>query len=210
MISPLYPVLDSSVLSSDRDERAEYLTATVKKLIEAGVTILQYRNKVGSDKEILSDARVMRNAARSKLKLIMNDRPDLAVKVKFSGAHIGQGDLSYAQAREILSPEMILGISTHNEQQVIDADATLADYVAIGPIFATKTKDNPDPVVGLDGLRAARGLTKKPLVAIGGITLENVQEVWRAGADSVAVISAIFGTPVAPAKLAKDFLRLFR
>src|SRR6185437_2655650 len=153
------------------------------------------------------DARVMREAAGPEMLLILNDFPGLAVEAGLDGVHVGQTDLSPAEARAIVGPGKIVGVSTHNEAQLRTADQQPVDYIAYGPVFATVTKENPDPVVGLEGLRAARGLTRKPLVAIGGITLENAASVRNAGADSVAVISAIFA-PGDAAKLATGFLQV--
>ena len=121
---------------------------------------------------------------------IVNDRADIA-KLLDAGLHLGQDDLTPKDARRILSGENIIGFSTHNEQQLRAGDLEPVDYLAIGPIFATTSKQNPDPVVGLDRLRALRTLTKKPLVAIGGITLESAPQVFEAGADSVAIISGL-------------------
>ncbi len=186
----LYPILDAGFLPAEG--RAEFLRRLVRELADAGVGILQYRNKHGGEAEVLADARVMRAAADERMLLVMNDWPWLAVEAGFDGVHVGQTDMSPAEARAIVGPGRIVGISTHNEAQLRATDAALVDYVAIGPVFATVTKENPDPVVGLEGVRAACGLIRKPLVAIGGITVANAGEVWAAGADSVAVISAIF------------------
>jgi thiamine-phosphate pyrophosphorylase len=134
----------------------------------------------------------------------MNDRADLALGAGFDGVHVGQDDLTPAAARLVIGRELVLGVSTHNPQQLTDADNTSADYVAIGPVFTTSTKMNPDPVMGLEKLRAARELTSKPLVAIGGITRTNVGEVIRAGADSVAVIADLLASPQ---KSAEEFLK---
>jgi thiamine-phosphate pyrophosphorylase len=135
----------------------------------------------------------------------MNDRADLCVAAEFDGVHVGQDDLSPDSARKIIGPEHWLGVSTHNPEQVAEADNTSADYIAIGPVFSTGSKRNPDPVVGLDGVRAARSLTRKPLVAIGGISRQNCRSVIDAGADSVAVISDLVRDP---AKSAEEFLRI--
>jgi thiamine-phosphate pyrophosphorylase len=139
------------------------------------------------------------------LKLIMNDRADICLAADFDGVHVGQDDLSPVSARKIVGAERWLGVSTHNPQQVREADKTSADYIAIGPVFATASKVNPDPVIGLAGLRQARALTNKPLVAIGGITRENCRSVIDAGADSVAVISDLIRDP---GKSAEEFLRI--
>jgi thiamine-phosphate pyrophosphorylase len=135
----------------------------------------------------------------------MNDRADLCLAANFDGLHIGQDDLSPASARSIIGPDRWLGVSTHNTEQLAEADKTSADYLAIGPIFATRSKENPDPVVGLEGLRRARELTRKPLVAIGGITRSNAASVISAGADAVAVISDLL---LDPRKSAEEFLKL--
>jgi thiamine-phosphate pyrophosphorylase len=139
------------------------------------------------------------------MKLIMNDRADLCLSAGFDGVHVGQDDLSPAAARIVLKEGKWVGVSTHNLQQAMEADATSADYVAIGPIFATRSKDHPDPIVGLDGLKEVRAIIRKPLVAIGGITLANCRSVIDAGADSVAVISALLASP---AKTVEDFIRV--
>jgi thiamine-phosphate pyrophosphorylase len=203
----LYPILDASFLAKTQD-RAAFLRRLVGGLAAAGVGVLQYRNKTGTEAEILADARMMREAAGSGMMLVLNDWPDLAVAAGFDGVHVGQTDLSPAEARKIVGPGKIVGVSTHNEAQLRAADAEPVDYIAIGPVFATATKANPDPVVGLEGVRMGRRLTDKPLVAIGGITVENAVEVRRAGADSVAVISAIFSPGCDAARSAEEFRRV--
>jgi thiamine-phosphate pyrophosphorylase len=208
LVPPLYPILDASLLPDF--EPGSYLTRVVCELEYAGVTLLQYRNKRGEHGEILADAELIRGAATRAVRLIMNDHPDLAVRACFDGVHVGQTDVSPAEARRIIGPEGIVGISTHNCAQLVTADKMPVDYIAFGPVFATSSKVNPDSAVGLDGLREARALTKKPLVAIGGITPKNARAVLDAGADSVAVISAMFGLGKDSAKIAKDFLRNFR
>jgi thiamine-phosphate pyrophosphorylase len=118
---------------------------------------------------------------------VVNDRADVALLLN-AALHLGQDDLAPSDARRILPAASVIGFSTHNEQQLRAADAEPVDYLAIGPIFATASKQNPDPVVGIDGLRTLRALTEKPLVAIGGITRESAPQVFEAGADSIAVI----------------------
>jgi thiamine-phosphate pyrophosphorylase len=206
-LPPLYPILDASLLPAF--ERGAYLTRVVCELEDAGVRLLQYRNKQSLE-HIAHDAEIMRTAATGAVTLIMNDHPDLAVNTGFDGVHVGQADVSPSEARRIVGPERIVGISTHSSIQLEIADTMAVDYIAFGPVFATSSKLNPDPVVGLEGLCQARTLTKKSLVAIGGITLENTRSVLDAGADSVAVISAMFGPGKDSAKIAKDFLRIFR
>ncbi len=207
---PLYPILDAVFLPPDLDQRHEALSQLAQSLAETGVQILQYRNKQGSEAAVRRDAESLRAAAPPKFKLILNDLPHLAAQAKLDGVHVGQQDASPGEARSVLGSDAIVGISTHSEAQLCAADLEPVDYIAIGPVFSTSSKQNPDPVVGLDGVRLVRQLTKKPLVAIGGITLENAPLVWAAGADSVAVISAIFSAGEDPAKLAGDFLRIFR
>ena len=137
--------------------------------------------------------------------LIMNDRADLCLAAEFDGVHVGQDDLPPESVRAIIGPERWLGVSTHNPEQLREADLTSADYLAIGPVFSTSSKEKPDPVVGLEGVRRARALTRKPLVAIGGITRANAASVVEAGADSVAVISDLLREP---GKSAEEFFRI--
>jgi thiamine-phosphate pyrophosphorylase len=208
MLSVLYPILDASVLPTGGVAREKRLRSLIEQLLSAGVTLLQYRNKTGTESEVLADALVLREAGASgRFVLVLNDYPELAVRASFDGVHVGQQDMAPEEARSIIGAKSILGVSTHNPQQLAAADLTSADYLAIGPVFATSSKQNPDPVVGLDGVRRARALTKKRLVAIGGITLDNCKAVTDAGADSVAVISSLFahasGRP--PGKIASDF-----
>jgi thiamine-phosphate pyrophosphorylase len=202
----LYAILDPSLY---RDESHCYSVA--EDLVASGVTLLQYRNKNGNARQMLEHARELKRRLTSSdspnLKLIMNDRSDLCLAADFDGVHIGQDDLSPASARKVIGEKLWLGVSTHNPEQVRIADKTSADYIAIGPVFSTSSKVNPDPVVGLDGVRAARKLTSKPLVAIGGITRQNCRSVIQAGADSVAVISDLVTDP---RKSAEEFLRILR
>jgi len=154
---------------------------------------------------MLLEARALKATLGTSIKLIMNDRADLALVAGFDGVHVGQQDLSADGARRVIGDTLLLGVSTHNPEQVREADQSPADYVAIGPVFATGSKMNPDPVVGLEGVRQARELTRKPLVAIGGITRANCTSVIEAGADSVAVISDLVREP---GKSAEEFLRI--
>ena len=204
----LYPILDSSFLPPCGEERRIALRTLVRDLVDVGVQILQYRNKPGSEAEILADAREMRGAAGSGLKLILNDWPELAVKAEFDGVHVGQGDTTPQTARQIVGQDRFVGVSTHKEVQLRAAELEPVDYIAIGPVFSTSSKENPDPVVGLEGVRLARSITRKPLVAIGGITLTTAAQVREAGADSLAVISAVFTRGRNPADAAKEFLRV--
>lgn len=205
----VYPILDASVLGQAAD-RATLLRTLMEHLAGAGVEVLQYRNKLGGEAEILADARVMRGAANGSMRLILNDWPELAVAAGFDGVHVGQSDLSPTEARGIVGSGRLVGVSTHTEAQLRAADSQPVDYIAIGPVFATTTKANPDPVVGLEAVRLARRITLKTLVAIGGITLENAPQVRQAGADSVAVISAIFSATGSPQAQCQEFLRVCR
>lgn len=184
----LYPILVPPRIGSGS---VEEVCAFARELVAAGVTILQLRDKNSSSAEILRTARELRRLLPDEIKFILNDRADLALAAQFHGVHLGQDDLPIEAARKILGPERWIGISTHNPAQVDAAEQTSADYIAIGPLFATFSKDNPDPVIGLEGVRQARARTRKPLVAIGGITAQNCRSVIDAGADSVAVISEL-------------------
>jgi thiamine-phosphate pyrophosphorylase len=177
------------------------------ELVDGGATLLQYRNKTGQGRKMLEQAGALKKAVGSRAKLIMNDRADLCLLAGYDGVHVGQDDLSAEAVRKIIGPDLWLGVSTHNPSQMAEAAKTSADYVAIGPVFSTASKLNPDPEVGLGGVRLARSLTSKPLVAIGGITRAHSREVIAAGADCVAVISDLLSTP---RQSAGDFLRILR
>jgi thiamine-phosphate pyrophosphorylase len=196
----LYPILDTACFT---DRKILYEAA--EEFVAAGCTLLQYRNKSGNGRQMLNEARELRTRLGAGVKLIMNDRADLCIAAGFDGLHVGQDDLSPDAARIIIGPSGWLGVSTHNPEQLAEGDRTSADYLAIGPVFGTTSKANHDPVVGLDGVRRARELTRKPLVAIGGITRANARSVIEAGADSVAVISDLIRDP---GKSAEEFLRI--
>lgn len=199
----LYPILDAESLQVRGIPLEEFAEA----MREAGVELLQYRDKLGGPQEILRKAASIRQTlAGSGCRLILNDRADLAVLAHYDGVHVGQEDLAPADARRVMGPERWVGVSTHTEEQVEAADRTDANYIAIGPVFATTTKADAEPVIGLEGVRRARALTTKPLVAIGGIQLGNARSVIDAGADSVAVISALVATGQTIAQNARDFL----
>jgi len=163
--------------------------------LAGGVTLVQYRNKSGNARQILEQSRELKRRIGESVTLIMDDRADLCLAAGFDGLHVGQEDLSPAGARKVIGEKLWLGVSTHNSEQVKEADNTSANYVAIGPVFSTASKANPDPVVGLEGVKKARALTPKPLVAIGGINRANCRSVIEAGADSVAVISDLMRDP---------------
>jgi thiamine-phosphate pyrophosphorylase len=183
----LYPILDASCFADDRA-----LFQFAEDLLSAGVILLQYRNKQGSARQMLSQARELRRIAGTRARLIMNDRADLCLAAGFDGVHVGQDDLPPQAVRGIIGPRPWLGVSTHNSEQLRQLDPGGVDYVAIGPVFTTTSKLKPDPV---EGVRAARAITRKPLVAIGGITRANARSVLEAGADSVAVISDLVHNP---------------
>jgi thiamine-phosphate pyrophosphorylase len=177
------------------------------ELRDAGVTLLQYRDKLGSQEEILRNARIIADVYRGvDALLVMNDDPVLAMLSDWNAVHVGQGDAKLGDARVVLPPEGIIGCSTHTDQQVASADVAGADYIAIGPVFATSTKADAEPVVGLEGVRRARSLTSRPLVAIGGITPENAASVIQAGADSVAVIGGLLQNGTSLGELVRQFL----
>ena len=187
MLCRLYPILDIDLLAA----RSLDIASIAAAWRDAGVTLVQYRNKQGSAREMLRDAARLRDVFPTNCgtRLIFNDRADLTLLAGFDGVHVGQGDVSAEGARRIVGVSRWVGISTNSAEQVIEADKTTSDYIAYGPIFPTASKLKPNPTVGLAGLKAARALTSKPLVAIGGITRENCRSVLDAGADSLAVIS---------------------
>jgi len=215
----LYAIVDASPTTT-----TESIVALAEKLSSGGVRLIQLRAKYATSRQIyeLSRALIERTAAPkssdpssidseelSTLKVVINDRPDIAVIAGAAGVHVGQEDLPVEAARKVCPSPLWVGVSTHNLEQLRAADRTSADYIAVGPIFATATKENPSPVVGLDFLREARNSTRKPLVAIGGITVQSAGEVFRAGANSVAVISDLSSAPD-PAKRAQEYLEIAR
>jgi thiamine-phosphate pyrophosphorylase len=202
LLPRLYAILDAACFS---DEKA--LLAASESLAAAGCTLIQYRDKSNNARQMLDHAHELKSRIGAAARLIMNDRADLALVAEFDGVHVGQDDLSPESVRRIIGPERWLGVSTHNSEQLREADLTSVNYLAIGPVFSTSSKDKPDPVVGLEGVRRARQVTRKPLVAIGGITRANAASVIEAGADSVAVISDLLREP---RKSAEEFFRILR
>lgn len=189
-LSGLYIILDPSVCP------ARPLTEVLTAAAEAGSSIFQYRNKTASMKEAYAEALALRQAAaKAGVLFIVNDRCDLALAVDADGVHLGQGDLPLDLARKVMGKDKLIGISTHNPDQVREATAGKPDYLGFGPIFKPGSKQDHDPVVGLEGLRAMRSLTSLPVFAIGGIQIDQVREVTRFGANGVAVISAIIKAP---------------
>ena len=199
----LYPIVDAEMLQNRNVELSRF----VEELRDAGVTLLQYRDKRGSKEEILRNAKIIQEVFRGvDCTRILNDDPVLAMLSDWNAVHVGQGDAAVGEARVILPPEGIVGCSTHTDHQVIAADAAGADYIAIGPVFATATKVDAETVVGLEGVKRARSLTKRPLVAIGGISPDNAARVIEAGADSVAVIGALLKPDARPGEIVRMFL----
>ncbi len=181
----LYVILDAALLTLPAKDCA-------KKLVDAGVRLMQYRDKNASARELFEKSRELAEFLKPLgVTFIVNDRADVAAMVDADGVHVGQDDVGVEQARRVIGKGKWVGVSTHTVEQFRGAADTSTDYIAVGPVFATKSKMNPDPVVGLELIRQARAITEKPIVAIGGITLERAGEVLRAGADSVAIIGDI-------------------
>ena len=216
VLPPLYAIIDFSNFASEPDP-VSAIAKFAEKLMEAGAKLIQLRDKSepAELRRFLSCARELRRVTLDRAMLIINDRIDLCLAVDADGIHLGQEDLSPGAARRIFDQVIfdqtkdeqrrIIGFSTHNLDQIRAADSLPVDYIAIGPVFATSSKANPDPVIGLEGVRAASRVTTKPLVAIGGITRQNCRQVREAGAGSVAVISDLFESP---GKAVADFLRI--
>jgi thiamine-phosphate pyrophosphorylase len=183
-------------------------TECAQKVVDAGVRLLQYRNKRASARELFeSSKRLSSLVIPQGVTFVVNDRADVASAAEASGVHLGQEDLGAGAARSVIGMGKLLGVSTHTLDQFKEAAVTSGDYVAVGPVFSTSTKANPDPVVGIEFIRRVRRLTDKPIVAIGGITLERAVEVIQAGADSVAVISDILLAPD-PGQRARQYIEL--
>jgi len=184
-VPAVYPILDTTSLFRLAISPVVFTEA----VLEGGARILQFRNKAPWTRDTLGLVTQLSDLCREAgASFILNDRADFA-SIIHAGLHVGQDDLSPSDARRVIGPDAILGFSTHNPAQIKAADSEPADYVAFGPIFQTTSKYRPDPVAGLDGMKAVRALITRPLVAIGGITRENANTCWRAGADSVAVIA---------------------
>src|SRR3984957_3076263 len=197
----LYAIIDPTLLTISELALAEALAGS-------GVELIQYRNKTASSRQFFEISRQLSGVLAPRgVRFMVNDRPDIAMLAGAGGVHVGQDDLSVEDARAVCGPDRWVGVSTHTLEQLAAADRTSADYIALGPIFTTATKKNPDPVVGTELLRAARQMTKNPLVAIGGITLERAAEVYRAGADSLAVIRDLICAPN-PGVRAREYLEV--
>jgi thiamine-phosphate pyrophosphorylase len=185
----LYVILDAALLTIPETECAQ-------KLVDAGVRLMQYRNKRASARELFERSKQLSPLLIPQgVTFFVNDRADVAWAAGASGVHVGQEDLGAEAARAVIGKEKLVGVSTHDREQFEKAAAASTDYIAVGPVYSTSTKANPDPVVGIEFIRSCRALTSKPIVAIGGITLERAAEVIQAGADSVAVISDILLAP---------------
>lgn len=182
--------------------------AQVERLIDGGAKLIQLREKYFAPKDFFADAeKALEVARRNDVKIIINDRVDIALALKADGVHLGQDDLPPEKAREILGENAIIGFSTHNIRQAVEAINLPLDYIAIGPVFATSTKENPDEIVGLEGVKNVRAkIGDFPLVAIGGINFENFHSVLDAGADSAAIVSGIVSEPE---KIAENFRRFY-
>jgi len=201
----LYLILDPAVAglrlhppAPDVPSRVSFpaLAELVTTALTTGVRLFQLRMKTphaGEFYDLAAQSCALVRAGGGTF--IVNDRVDVAQAVGADGVHLGQEDLPLADARKIMGPDKLIGISTHNLKQAVEAEAGGADYIGFGPIFPTTTKEHPDPVVGLAGLREVRAKVRLPIVAIGGITTKNVREVVAAGADCVAVISAVLAAP---------------
>jgi len=188
LLPRLYPITDVELAGCSHAEQVEQLAA-------GGATLIQLREKKASPREFYEAAIVaMKTARRVHVQIIINDRVDIAIAVNADGIHVGQLDLPPGHVRRLWGESRIIGVSTHTLEQAEEADREPADYIAIGPVFSTSTKQNPHDVVGLETVAAVKRLTTKPVVAIGGITLTNARSVIDAGAESVAVISDLFST----------------
>lgn len=169
----------------------------VERLIRGGATLIQLREKHLPSGAFYQEAEAAVRVARAKgVTIIINDRVDIALALEANGVHLGQHDLSSVVARKLLGPDAIIGVSVHNKEQAIDALALPIDYIGVGPIFPTNSKQNPDPILGLDGLLDIRRIAGNlPLVAIGGITRTGADGVFKAGADGIAIISGLLSSP---------------
>lgn len=194
MFPSLYAIVDLEL-------SGEGTVGVADALADAGVTLIQYRGKRATSRDAYGMCRKLAERLRGRARFIVNDRADIAALCDAGGVHVGQDDLGVEDARLICGAERWVGVSTHNLAQFAAAAGTSADYVAVGPIFPTASKTNPDPVTGLEFIREARKLTSKAIVAIGGIRIENAESVYRAGADSIAVIRDLIAAddPVARA-----------
>jgi thiamine-phosphate pyrophosphorylase len=200
----LFPAL-YAILDAAPTQTIDSLVSFANQLTGAGVQLIQLRAKRISARQFQQIATALIAAASKNVRIIINDRPDIASVTNAAGVHVGQEDLPAEAARKLCPAPQWIGISTHNLVQLRAASETSADYIAVGPIYPTTTKENPDPVAGLELIRAARRLTSKPLVAIGGITIDSAAAVFQAGADSVAIIGDLRNAPD-PSERAREYL----
>jgi len=203
LLPKIYPITDTRIANLSN-------AVQVKRLIDGGAMFIQLREKHASPKGFYEQANEALEIAReNNVKIIINDRVDIALALKADGVHLGQDDLPPQQARKILGEKAIIGFSTHNLKQAVEATKLPIDYLAIGPVFSTKTKENSDKIVGIKGVKKVReAVGDFPFVAIGGITLENFVEVLNAGANSVAIIGDLLSTPDKIAGKMKEFFRI--
>ncbi len=196
----IYPITDARLTALSHAEQTA-------RLLAGGADFIQLREKRAAPREFFADAaRAVEIARAAGARIVVNDRVDIALALRADGVHLGQDDLPPEAARRVLGERAVIGFSTHSVEQAIAARRMPIDYIAIGPVFATATKENPDEVVGLEGVRAVRrAIGDFPLVAIGGIDFENAAEVLSAGADSLAVIKTVL-TP--PDLIAANFVTL--
>ena len=162
----------------------------VEQAVAAGVRIVQYRNKTGETRELFEEARMLKDLCRNTT-FIINDRIDIALAVEADGVHVGQDDMPYANARKLLGPDKIIGVTVHNLEEAIQAQDQGADYLGVSPIFATTTKADAGEPAGISLLKEIKEKCTVPLIAIGGVTLGNASEVVAAGADGLCAISAV-------------------
>jgi thiamine-phosphate pyrophosphorylase len=200
-----YPILDSERLAAANVDPLEL----ARVLLAAGARLMQFRHKAPYTRDAYEQAKALAKIVQqSGGRYIINDRADIALMVGADGVHLGQDDLPPSAVRKIAGDKLLIGFSTHNEEQLRLGEREPVDYLAIGPIFGTSSKANPDPVVGVEEMQRLRALTKKKLVAIGGITRERAPAVLAAGADSLAVLSDIVAEDL-PAR-AREWVRLTR
>lgn len=198
----IYPITDARLANLSHAEQ-------VKRLIEGGAQIIQLREKYSAPKDFYEDAKTALEIARdAKVKIVINDRVDIALALEADGVHLGQDDFGCERARKILGEKALIGFSTHSVEQAVEALKLPIDYIAIGPVFATKTKEDPAETVGTEGVKKVReAIRNLPLVAIGGITLESFREVLQAGADSVAIVGDLLKDEKNISEKMRQFLR---
>ena len=208
----LYAIIDFAAVCGDDSSpigALRSLSVFAGELLAGGATLIQYRNKKGSSAEMLAQARMLRLASKSAAWWVLNDRADLCCAAGYDGVHLGTEDMGPQNAHKLgrgtAEDRLWIGVSAHNLEQVRLADELPVDYVAVGPVFATSSKDEAEPVIGLGGISSARKATRKPLVAIGGITRRNCRLVIDAGADSLAVIGDLIAEP---RRSVEEFLRI--